>query len=235
MSLSCASAGNCAAGGEYKDSTGHTQTFVADETDGIWGKAEEVPGTASLDVDGDAYGLSLSCASAGNCAASGSYEGESGLAQAFVVDETAGTWGNAEEIPGIASLNAGGDAADLSLSCASAGNCAVAGTYAHASDYSSIFVVNETAGIWGNAEEVRGTAKVLSAGIASVSCRSVGNCSVGGWYENSAAIVIDQTAGTWGKAEVVPGMTTLGAEQSDTFSLSVAPPVTARQAGSTTR
>ena len=65
---------------------------------------------------------SLSCASAGNSAAGGSYEDSSGHTQAFVVDETAGTWGNAEEVPGTASLNAGGDAAVASVSCGSAGN-----------------------------------------------------------------------------------------------------------------
>ena len=62
----------------------------------------------------------LSCASGGNCAAGGSYEDSTGLTQAFVVDETAGTWGDAEEVPGTASLNIGGDATVTSLSCASA-------------------------------------------------------------------------------------------------------------------
>ena len=83
-----------------------------------------------------------------------------------------------------------------------------------------MFVVNETGGTWGNAEEVQGTAKVIYAGIASVSCRSVGNCSVPRVCENSVAIVVDETAGISGTAEVVPGMATLGAGQSDTFSLS---------------
>ena len=31
-SVSCASAGNCSAGGPYKDSSGHTQVFVVSET-----------------------------------------------------------------------------------------------------------------------------------------------------------------------------------------------------------
>ncbi len=44
-SVSCASAGNCSAGGFYTDSSGHGQAFVVSEVNGKWGKAEEVPGT----------------------------------------------------------------------------------------------------------------------------------------------------------------------------------------------
>ncbi len=46
-SVSCASAGNCAAGGYYADSSGHGQAFVVSETNGTWGTAIEVPGTGS--------------------------------------------------------------------------------------------------------------------------------------------------------------------------------------------
>src|SRR5437879_303293 len=47
-SVSCATAGNCAAGGSYRDASHHTQAFVVDETNGSWGTAIEVPGTATL-------------------------------------------------------------------------------------------------------------------------------------------------------------------------------------------
>ena len=40
-----------------------------------------------------------------------------------------GTWGTAEEVPGSAALNKGGDAEILSVSCASAGNCSAGGFY----------------------------------------------------------------------------------------------------------
>src|SRR5215469_15657261 len=42
-SVSCASPGNCAAGGTYTDSGNHGQVFVADEKHGAWGKAVPVP------------------------------------------------------------------------------------------------------------------------------------------------------------------------------------------------
>jgi hypothetical protein len=64
-SLSCASAGNCSAGGGYTDSTGHGQTFVVTQVKGTWGKAKGIRGTAALNIGGNAKINSVSCASAG--------------------------------------------------------------------------------------------------------------------------------------------------------------------------
>ena len=44
--MSCASAGNCSAGGYYIDGSGHQQAFVVSEANGTWQPADEVPGTA---------------------------------------------------------------------------------------------------------------------------------------------------------------------------------------------
>jgi hypothetical protein len=73
VSVSCASAGNCAAGGQYRDSSKHFQAFVASEVNGTWRAAIEVPGTAALNGGGHAEVDSVSCGSAGNCSAGGSY------------------------------------------------------------------------------------------------------------------------------------------------------------------
>jgi hypothetical protein len=108
-----------------------------------WGNAEEVPGMASLNVGG-ARLLSLSCPSAGNCSAGGSYSDGSFQDQAFVVDEVNGIWGNAVEVPGSGALNAGGFAGVQSLSCASAGNCSAGGSYDDSSGYPQVFVVSES-------------------------------------------------------------------------------------------
>src|SRR5690242_9783539 len=69
---------------------------------GTWGTAEEVPGTAALNKAGGAEISSVSCASAGNCSAGGFYEtGRPRFprTQVFVVSETHGTWGTAEQVP----------------------------------------------------------------------------------------------------------------------------------------
>src|SRR5262249_61460022 len=53
LSVSCAAAGSCAAGGFYRAS-GHLQAFVVTEAAGRWRKAIEVPGTAALNKGGGA-------------------------------------------------------------------------------------------------------------------------------------------------------------------------------------
>jgi len=148
ISLSCASAGNCSAGGEYVDTSDLTQAFVVGEKNGTWGKAEEVPGTAVLNKGGYATLNVLSCASAGNCSAGGTYSYASGRYQAFVAGERNGTWGKAEEVPGIAALNRGGHAVTGSVSCAAAGNCSAGGFYTDGSGHQQAFVAGETNGAW---------------------------------------------------------------------------------------
>ena len=120
---------------------------------GIWGTAKEVPGTATLNQGGFAVVRSVSCASAGNCTAAGSYAGSFG-GQAFVVSETNGSWGKAQEVRGIAALNQGGNPLITSVSCARAGSCAAGGWYTDSSGNQQAFVVNETNGTWGTAQEV---------------------------------------------------------------------------------
>jgi hypothetical protein len=213
--LSCATAGNCGAGGGYKDASGNQQAFVVSQTGGKWGTAEEVPGIAAL--GGTSAGIfSLSCGSVGNCSAGGLYQiGSPYDVQAFVVSETGGKWGKAIEVPGIAALNTLGDASIDSISCPTAGNCGAGGFYENNSDAQQAFVVSETGGKWGTAEEVPGTAALNTDGnaaIDSVSCATTGNCSAGGTYASASgtqAFVVSQTGGKWGKAIEVPGTATL--------------------------
>src|SRR5215470_2220661 len=61
LSVSCAAAGGCAAGGQYR-AFGRLQAFVVTEADGRWRKAIEVPGTAALNKGGNAEVSSVSCA-----------------------------------------------------------------------------------------------------------------------------------------------------------------------------
>ena len=86
-SVSCGAAGDCASGGYYyTDGGDHKQAFVVSETNGTWGNAIEVPGTAALNSFGKAGVTSVSCGAAGDCAAVGSYTDGSRHNQAFVAD-----------------------------------------------------------------------------------------------------------------------------------------------------
>jgi hypothetical protein len=214
--VSCATAGNCSAGGQYEDAAHHLQAFVVSQTGGTWGTAIQVPGTAALNKGGNAEVLSVSCTTAGNCSVGGAYEDASVDRWAFVVSETGGRWGTAIQVPGTAALNKGGNAEITSVSCRSAGNCSAGGDYADASYLPQAFAVSETAGRWGTAVEVPGTAalnKGGSAEVLSVSCRSAGNCSAGGDYLDASfhvqAFAVSETGGRWGSAIEVPGTAAL--------------------------
>ena len=192
--------GNCGAGGYYTDGSGHPQVFVVSEVNGTWQAAEEVPGTAALNLGGNANIESVSCGSAGNCAAGGYYRDRFGHTQAFVVSETNGSWQNAQKVPGTGTLNKGRSAVVESVSCGSAGNCGAGGYYRDASLHKQAFVVSETNGTWQNAEEAPGTATLNQGGratIDSVSCASAANCSAGGYFTDGSrhiqAFVINKT------------------------------------------
>ena len=214
-SVSCPSAGNCAAGGSYTDRSNHVQAFVASERNGAWGQAIEVPGTGGKHGlnHGPAAGVqSVSCGSAGNCVAGGYYTDSSQHLQAFAVSERDGTWGQAIEVPGTAALNVDGAAGAESVSCASAGNCAIGGSYTDRANHVQAFVASEKNGTWGSAIEVPGTAALNrdgAASVESVSCPSAGDCVAGGHYFDSSdrgqAFVASESHGTWRTATEVPG------------------------------
>jgi hypothetical protein len=206
-SISCTAGGNCAVGGEYTTVPGLAQAFVADELAGRWQPAEEVPGTAAVNVEGAAGVSSVSCASPGNCAAAGYYAGPSARG-AFVASETKGTWLPADAIPDGAFAT--------SVSCPSAGNCVAGGALT-----SQAFVITEQHGTWGGPQPLPGLDQLnvgQSAEVDSVSCTAPGDCGAGGTYAGSStdedqavvqAFVVTETDGRWADAEQVPGISAL--------------------------
>ena len=153
---------------------------------GTWGTAQEVPGTALLNRNGLAAVSSVSCAAAGDCSAGGSYAPGFGTLP-FVVTQANGTWGAASQVQGTTPPGIGGDDGVASVSCAAAGNCSAGGDYNNAAG-NQAFVVTQTNGTWGTAEEVLGTAALNTGGdaqVTSVSCAAAGQCSAGGYYDGS--------------------------------------------------
>jgi hypothetical protein len=206
LSVSCASAGNCAAGGVYLDQFGNDYAFVASQRGGTWGDAVEVRGTDIRASGNDARVTAVSCGSAGNCGAVGTYEDAAGIGQVFVVSEKDGSWGKAAEIPGTAAVNKGRQGAWIgSVSCAPAGNCAAGGNYTTAASQPKTFVVTEKNGTWGNIAPVRGDA---DGTVDSVSCASAGNCTAAGIDQTGSSLglfAVSQKNGTWGTAQAIRG------------------------------
>ena len=154
VSVSCAAAGNCGAGGYYTGRSGQ-QAFVVSENHGRWGRAEQIAGLARFKPGGFAQINSISCASAGNCSAAGSI-GYWKVSQPFVVSERNGRWGRAAPVPGLARLHEG-LAGLSSVSCASPGNCSAGGVYGtvfYGRGYA--LVVRQEHGTWGTAQKLAG-------------------------------------------------------------------------------
>src|SRR5437899_1558769 len=85
-SVSCASAGNCGAVGDYDDSSGNNQLLLLTETAGSWATGVEaaLPANAAT-ASQNAVLESVSCASAGSCTAVGGYFDSSGASQGLMV------------------------------------------------------------------------------------------------------------------------------------------------------
>ena len=124
--LKCTSPGNCVAVGNYEDVNG-LQSYVATESSGAWSGAVEVPGSGQLNVSHVGAAAEVSCPAAGDCALVGIYADASQHFQAYADSESAGTWGTAVALPGLAQLNVGGVAGAEAISCSSVGNCATGG------------------------------------------------------------------------------------------------------------
>jgi PASTA domain-containing protein len=208
-SVSCASAGNCSAVGVYDDSSGGRQGLLLSETAGAWGAGVEadLPANAAIDASQFVTLFSVSCASAGNCSAVGSYRDSSGGYQGLLLSETAGSWATGVEAVLPANAATPNPRPSLvSVSCPSAGNCSAVGVYPDSSGGRQGLLLSETAGAWGAGVEAglpanAATGTEQEVDINSVSCASAGNCSAVGDYGASGGggrvLLLTETAGTW--------------------------------------
>jgi PASTA domain-containing protein len=202
--VSCPSAGNCGAVGGYIDSSGNQQGLLLTETAGKWAAGvEAVPPAGSTKV----YWDGISCASAGNCTAIGSYYDDiSKTGGPLVLTETAGVWGTGVQ-PALPTPEGGGFSTGslVSVSCASAGNCTAVGHYGDGTGNIKGWLLTETDGVWATGVEAPLPDDAGTTGrwvdLNSVSCPSVGNCTAVGDYSDSAGdlqpLLLDETAGVW--------------------------------------
>ncbi len=202
-SVSCASAGNCVAVGEYADTSGAGQGLLLSETAGTWVTGvEALPPANAAPIQAVAIN-SVSCASAGNCTAVGNYTDSSGAAtHGLLLTETAGVWSTG--VQAALPANAGPSSSLSSASCASAGNCAAVGSYQDTSGGNQGVMLTETAGAWSTGVEAAlpaNSAPVESVFLRSVSCSSPGNCAAVGTYIDSSnsreGLLLTQAADTW--------------------------------------
>jgi hypothetical protein len=210
LGVSCTSPGACTAVGDYDDTSGHQQAMAVTETGGKWARGSEVSAPANSSGNPDASLGSVSCKSAGDCTAVGTYTSASDTQEAMVVTETDGKWGRAAALSSPAGASATRPTSDLrGVSCASSGNCIAVGSYVDSSGGSSAMIATEAGGKWGPPAELilpanAGTGTSSTAALFQVSCVSSGICTAVGLYSDTShdrlAMVADETGGKWGPA-----------------------------------
>lgn len=153
----------------------------------------------------------LSCPSAGNCVAAGSYSVAgffSSTIGATVLTESNHVWSTSPKV-----ITPEADAATNpgmtvnSLVCVAVGNCVMVGSYTDANGLGQAFVASASAGTWSAARKLSlpkdANSASQNASAKSVSCSSSGNCIVAGTYFNATGsgrlegFIVVQQQGAW--------------------------------------
>jgi hypothetical protein len=193
-SVSCASAGNCTAVGNYGG-----RGLLLTQTAGEWAPGVEAvfpPNVNSL--SDDMY--SVSCVSPGNCTAA---------AGGVLFTEKAGHWANGFAAPLPLDAQASRPVAISSVSCSSDGNCSAVGTYnlnfGRDIGAGEGVLLTKKLGTWRAVKALMppdgpGEGVVLS----SISCTSGGNCGAIGEYNinidsccGGESVLLMEKADTW--------------------------------------
>jgi hypothetical protein len=220
----------CAAVGYYNTSAGVGQAFTATLANGKWGPAVQVPGSAALSKGGFTGLNSVSCPTAGNCSAGGSYAPSNVSTQPFVVTEKNGTWGKAIEVPGISTLNTGNNIFVSGVSCVSPGKCSITGDFHTKTHSEGVWVASQKGGTWGTAATIPGLSALATGGQAEVnglSCSTSGTCGLVGDYTTMTGSQQPFVASGWVSAPTATTMAlsatsvAYGHEQAERVSVSV--------------
>lgn len=220
--ISCTSPGNCVGAGPAIG-FGVFTAWLVSQRNGVWGKAQAIRGLApSPGAKPNSVVNALSCPSAGNCVAVGTYRAKSFHTEGFIVTQRHGAWGKATAVPGLATLNK--TLAGLTgVSCPSVGNCGATGFYGTKNKTRRVvpFLVSEVHGVWGRPVAAPGIAALpgevsgQGVGIGPISCPTPGNCGAIGTYPisqrfgSTGGFVINQVRGTWGRAIPISGLSAL--------------------------
>ena len=215
---SCASPGNCAAVGAYVTGVQGVgfmhHVLLVERRNGTWAAGSELqlpPDAATTPdryngVDTGGVGTVVSCPSAGNCVAGGSYadtiETQYGTwyrTEGWIATEQGGQWGRAFTVQLPADADTWGDPTKsgtspffgfTGLSCPSVGNCTAVGGYDDKNGAEQGLILTERNGAWLpgiRAPLPRGAAAPIEPNawddpLFSISCAGPGDCAAtGAW------------------------------------------------------
>jgi hypothetical protein len=190
--VSCPRAAYCTAVGAYRTKDLDDEVMAATDVRGRWKRATQIrlPANASVQPDAELY--SVSCASARNCIATGSYGSSRARMDALIATFTRGRWRRAAAFTKLpAGAGRAGQFASMNGISCGAHSCAAAGSYRDAQGVTLAMVVAEAGGRWGRAVRVRlpaGAApgSAQSAILFGIACHTAGRCTAAGTYVGRA-------------------------------------------------
>lgn len=193
-SISCADTGLCIAGGDYADANGDGRVFLSERTGSTWGNAFELPGVTAAPGLGYASVRDISCSSDGGCSMVGDYGGGA-TAMSFVATRGGG---GAIDVPGLAAVNVGNNVQATGISCASAGNCSIIGTYVDSLSREQVYVSNQEAGSWSNVQTLTGFSDIAIP--SGISCGAADDCVAVGFMVGTpfSGFIVERTGSSWG-------------------------------------
>jgi hypothetical protein len=182
--VSCPSTGNCIAVGTYSDGSSRTQALAVGESAGTWSPAGKVTLPSNADTVGansDTALNAVSCSSAGNCAAVGSYDATSlNEVEGLEVTETGGVWSSGLE----ASLPVAGATNPYlrldTVTCSTGGSCLAGGGYVSSGGAYEELVLNYSSGTWTGAATAVLSHAQATLGGAHIACSQSDYCAVAG-------------------------------------------------------
>lgn len=205
--ITCLHTGFCEAVGNYSDKSGRSLAMVLVKPAGQkWQQATQLLSPKGATADPNAYLTALSCPSAGNCIAVGTYRmaGTGKPTQAMGAVESSGTWHRAVRVAPPANWGSGQPAYLSGIACRS-GICTAAGQYYFAPAASRAMWVTESKGHFGIGKEVitapADASPVADTNFYAISCPQTGPCVAVGNYINTsgtfATMYMTLTSGKW--------------------------------------
>jgi hypothetical protein len=217
LTVSCASSGNCSAGGFVTNAVKQQVPFDVSESNGTWGSPSLVSFPSGISLSsGTATSTmaSISCWTKSECAGGGFYQDSANHLQPFSYLN-----GDAVSLPSVQTLNIGGSSTITSVSCDAQGYCGAVGKYTDAAGNSQAFAMNGDASGFASAVPIPVAALnigAVSGDLTSVACPSSGNCSAVGNYTDGSggihAFTVDEKGNTWGPPQVLANLGEFGPE-----------------------
>jgi hypothetical protein len=214
--VSCPTTSTCVAGGDYTDTSGDQQALLMVESGGSW-KAAQAPLPTNAGGNPKAAVYAVSCPTASECMAGGTYTDNNGDAQGLLLLWSGGGW-TATEAPQPANASAASPPSTQvdGVSCPAVSECLAVGQYASAGYYQG-WLLSWSGGSWSTSEAPLpgNAASIPDPMLTGVSCPSTSECVAIGDYipTNSVpaqGVVLTWTGGSWTPQELAVTTSQLG-------------------------